>query len=266
MRTPAPARSLVARVTLAGLLAALSVIGLVTRASPAKAAGQAPTMSISPGAAAAGQPVVVSVAGWPAGSATVTVCGDNARRGDPDCDLGGAATIDIDIDIGADGSGSTSLTAAPPVDCPCVVRVGTAGAELVQTLPLDVPGALRVPDRPVAVPEPRQLVVTVRIRPSASSASVVAVPPVDGVLRPGEQRTVVVPFDLPAPVAGRYLVSGQVNGLDQPVLFSAATSSLPWAIIVLVFATVVAVGWWLLGRCNRHYDPTDDRFAGADDQ
>src|SRR6478672_3880981 len=122
--------TLVMRLLRLAALAVLLAVGSTVAGSAAGFADEAPpTMSISPGAAAASETITVSVAGWPEGSATVSVCGNEARRGEDDCDGNGARSIDVV----ADGSGAASLVVAPPVDCPCVVRVAADQATLVQT-------------------------------------------------------------------------------------------------------------------------------------
>jgi sortase A len=280
----------------AGLLL-LVLLGLVSLSATAPGAGAAPTeptMSISPGVVDAGQQLVVSVAGWSAGSASATVCGNNARRGDDDCDRGGTRTFTV----ADDGTGTTTLVAAPPVGCPCVVRVSTPSGDVVQTLPLQLTGAAGAAAPAGTV---RQLEVAARVLPagvtwrsalgtgadrtleitirntgsapvdglaleaavgrSGSSGRAVATPTIDDPLRPGEQRIVMVPFELTAPVGGEYVASGQVTGLDQPVGFRATTVSQPWALALLVLAAGLGtVGWWIgARRMGRHGPPPAPR-------
>jgi len=231
--------------------------------------------------------VTVSLAGWPLGSATVAVCGDNARAGDEDCDLAGARSIDL----GAVGTGAATLIVALPVPCPCVVRAATAGGDLVQTLPLQVLGVDAAPGGAAGSEGGRQLAVEARVLPSRSTWSSffglsdqgtlevtvrnvgavpvdgvgvdagvgrsartgrpLAVPPLDRALLPGEQRTVEVPFTLSAPVVGDYVLSGQVVGLDEPVPFRATVESRPWGLLALVVVVGLGAGWWCVVRVRR---------------
>ena len=61
-------------------------------------------------------------------------------------------------------------------------------------------------------------------------------------LAPGERRTVTLPFEIDAPVFGRYVVTGSVYGLAAPVTFRASTSNDPWALELApaVFLLVLA--------------------------
>jgi hypothetical protein len=43
-----------------------------------------------------------------------------------------------------------------------------------------------------------------------------------------------LPVDIPAPTWGRYVVFGNVYGLDRPVVFQAETRTSPWGYEVLV--------------------------------
>ena len=263
-------------------------------------------MSISPASVASGEQVTVSLAGWPAGTARVTVCGDDARQPAADCDEAGGH----DLEVGADGSGSTSLGAAPPVACPCVVRAATRAGELVQTLPLVVPGAAAEPPGGAEQTVGRQLAVSARVESvplrigelfggrshrvldmtiqntgtvpidglavevevgrSASAGRAVPVPGPIGVLRPGEQQIVSVPLELDPPVAGRYVITGRVLGLPDPVTFDASVTTWPWVSIVLVLAAIVGalviVGTWFGGRRRRRQRVVDrdgdDELAG----
>jgi len=109
-------------------------------ASPGPAGSSGPvvdaTVSVFPATAPVGAPVVVDLVGWPAGVVTVAICGDEARRGSSDCDQIGSHGVGIP----SSGAGTTRLFVAPPVGCPCVVRVNTPSSDLVRTIPIDVPG------------------------------------------------------------------------------------------------------------------------------
>ena len=127
----------------AGALAAsvASTASTASTASMASAASMAtpvvgPTVSLSSASAPVGSAVIVELSGWPAGVVTVSVCGDEARRGSVDCDQVRAHGVGI----AASGAGTVRVLVAPPVGCPCVVRVSTPSSDLVRTVPIDVPG------------------------------------------------------------------------------------------------------------------------------
>src|SRR5262245_50240913 len=96
----------------AGLGAAV-VATVVAFAAPASA-GQ-PTVSLSRNAAAPGEVVVVELANWPPGPVALAVCGNNALRGDVDCDLRSSSAV-----ASRDAHAIFDFTVGtPPVPCPC---------------------------------------------------------------------------------------------------------------------------------------------------
>jgi hypothetical protein len=109
---------------------AAPVAGAVTRADR--------QITLSSQSAAPGSKVVVELNGWPRAALTVSVCGNQATRGTIDCAVTDAQGAEVD----AAGFGVTELVvSAPPVPCPCVVRVATTANDLVRTVPFDVVGA-----------------------------------------------------------------------------------------------------------------------------
>ncbi len=67
--------------------------------------------------------VILTIAGFEARAVTVTVCGNDGRRGSSDCNMTASEGV------GLDGNGGSQLVqmpvAAPPVACPCIVRVSS---------------------------------------------------------------------------------------------------------------------------------------------
>jgi hypothetical protein len=70
--------------------------------------------------------------------------------------------------------------------------------------------------------------------------------PVEGAILPGEQRKVVVPFDISAPAWGHYVVSGNVYGLSDPLAFRTNAENDPWGLEVAVILFVIVLA--LLAR------------------
>jgi hypothetical protein len=167
-----------------------------------------PTVILSVGAAKVGSAVIVQLTGWPAGVATVSICGDAARRGSVDCDQIGSRGVGIP----ATGSGTVRLVVRPPIGCPCVVRVSTPSSDLVRTVPLDVPGVAVLSEAelgPELLPSVgvATIVVTARLeRNDTWSGSVLA-----ALGGPVDRRLVLSVRNVgPAPVAG-VSVSGAIG-------------------------------------------------------
>ncbi len=230
-----------------------------------------------------GAPVVVRGEGWPAARlAQVQVCGNQARRGSPDCDQGRAVTVPVE----ADGSFATLLTlAVPPVACPCVVRATSAGGPQSVVVPITLDGTspearvvdpadrrdrrLEIVGAEIAgggpwtawfgAPPRRTVSFTVRNVGNvvvADPAFTIAVgrgehpsglvdAPRLGSLAPGEERVFVVSLDFGPVAFGSYTVRGDVTGLDQPAGFQVEGSAHPWLGVVSVAAIVqlVLLGW-----------------------
>lgn len=120
------------------IAATVGVIGVLAVAGPAGAVG--PLVQVTPAETAPGGAVHVELDGWPESVVTAQVCGNGARRGSSDCDQIGGESIRIPV------SGHENLRVrvqAPPVGCPCVVRVSTVRGEVVRTVPISVAG---IPD------------------------------------------------------------------------------------------------------------------------
>lgn len=94
-------------------------------ASEERGAPADPRIALDTVSGAVGDPVVVTLSGWPQGNVTVSVCGGGRYPLSADCGHTDAVTIAVD----ETGSGAGVLTVAqPPVDCPCQVQaVGLDG-------------------------------------------------------------------------------------------------------------------------------------------
>ena len=116
------------------LLAAMAVVA----SSPVMAAYAQPveqSVVLDRSSAAVGAQVAVDLAGWQVGVAQVELCGNSAARGTVDCD----PLTTIAVAVGTDGRAQTLLTvSAPPVPCPCVIRVSQATTGAVAALPFTV--------------------------------------------------------------------------------------------------------------------------------
>jgi hypothetical protein len=127
----------------------LGTIFVVVPLVGASAAAPEPSISVSPGESAPGETVVVRLDNWPATTANVSVCGNQANRGSQDCDLRGAQGV------GITGSGPTFLSfplTVPPVGCPCVIRAESPTGDLVRTTTIELAGVPVVPPLPAVGP------------------------------------------------------------------------------------------------------------------
>lgn len=150
-------RTLVAGVALTTVAAAL--------ASPASAQSNVsgPTVSLDRSEATPGDPVIVTVAGFAARPVTISICGNEARRGSVDCDMRGSRARETQPDgpIGAD-----LVVSPPPTPCPCIVRVSTQDNRMIAVAPIVIIG------HPVAdvvgAPTAEQLLIADIVAESAS--------------------------------------------------------------------------------------------------
>lgn len=130
------------------LSAIVLVSGIVApTAVSAATVGPTPAVAVEPGSAKPGEIVEVSLTGWAAGTATLSVCGNLARRGSADCDVLGSRGALL-------GGGRLPYTellfvTMPPAPCPCVIRAASTTQSEIAVAPFDVVGA---PVAPVVEP------------------------------------------------------------------------------------------------------------------
>jgi hypothetical protein len=120
---------------------------VLAAAAAAAAPGAAAATPIEPDAQAAvsidrvtweiGERMMVLGDGWPTGSVSLQVCGNNAVNGSLDCHM----TTSRTQRVGADGSFQQPITiAAPPAPCPCVLTVRSLASGTVNLTPIRIPG------------------------------------------------------------------------------------------------------------------------------
>lgn len=85
-----------------------------------------------------GDEIVLTIAGFRSPSVTAFFCGNDARRGSSDCDNIGATTAELR----ADGSSTVvdMLVTAPPLPCPCVLRVASPDGDEVAVAQVTITG------------------------------------------------------------------------------------------------------------------------------
>jgi len=85
-----------------------------------------------------GQRVVLNIDGFESLNVTISVCGNEARRGSVDCNMYASEGLKLDTD------GTSTViqipVAAPPVPCPCVIRVSNRTFDEIAIAPITLIG------------------------------------------------------------------------------------------------------------------------------
>ncbi|MEI8241506.1 MAG: hypothetical protein WCI22_19000, partial [Actinomycetota bacterium] len=97
-----------------------------------------PTVRLDHTRVAPGQQIQLTIMGFTAKVVTISVCGNNALRGSTDCDMPSSHGIGLTVD-GADTT-DTFVVSAPPIPCPCIVRVASLANDEIATAPVTVVG------------------------------------------------------------------------------------------------------------------------------
>ena len=128
-------------------LFAASLVLLAT--SPAAARAEGPVVEIDGASTAAtGESVEVRIGGFASSFVTISTCGNEARRGSVDCNLPSSQGLRLNSD---GESIATVVLAAPPMKCPCVIRVASESNDEVATAPVTITDQ---PTGPVIDPAP----------------------------------------------------------------------------------------------------------------
>ena len=81
--------------------------------------------------------MIVRGTGWPEGTVSVQICGNNGVNGTPDCDMPSSRTFGV----GSWGVFGVKLTVvAPPAPCPCVILARSTRSEAVAVTPIVIAG------------------------------------------------------------------------------------------------------------------------------
>jgi hypothetical protein len=119
-----------------GVIAALVVLvaGTVDAAAVSR-----PSVAIDHSVVRVGDRLLVTLTGWPAQRAVnIAVCGNGARRGSVDCNLGGSQGYGISA---FDKVHATEFViTTPPVPCPCVIQVANTTQTEVAYAPITIAG------------------------------------------------------------------------------------------------------------------------------
>ncbi len=111
-----------------------------------------------------GDQIGLTIDGFTVSSVTISVCGNEARRGSSDCNM--AASEGQRLNPDGTPTPADMPVAAPPVDCPCVIRVSDRSNNEVAVTPITIIGH---PIGPVVDPPKlgTPLAVTISAEPSS---------------------------------------------------------------------------------------------------
>lgn len=232
---------------------------------------------------AVGDVVTVELSGWPAGVAQVELCGNAALRATADCDPLGATATRVDADgigvarvtvghppvpcpcvvrVGQTGTGA--ITSVPIEIAGLVVdgdvgASGTGSVDAVRRIEVVATSVERDEGNSAlfGIDARRRVTVTIRNAGTVVLSGVTVTGTLSGwgassqpvagpaplTIEPGSERQVSIAVDLPGPAFGDYRFAGRIDGGDEPVEFSIATSHMPWGLLngVLVVIAAAAV-------------------------
>jgi hypothetical protein len=107
---------------------------------------------------------VVTITGFTAPGVTITVCGNEARRGSADCNMTASEGRGLDRD--GNPTVASLPVNAPPAPCPCVIRVSTASNDQIAVVPIRIVGHPTAPVESADVPERVPLDVSIVVNES----------------------------------------------------------------------------------------------------
>ncbi|MCU1392688.1 MAG: hypothetical protein JWM34_1116 [Ilumatobacteraceae bacterium] len=128
------ARRSVALAPLAALLVAVGFGGIAR----ADTSTTGPTVSLNRTTVDPGDHIILTLNGFTTTYVTISVCGNEARRGSTDCNM----TESEGRRLNTDGTPTLAQipVGTPPADCPCVIRVSTRGNEESAVTPIVITG------------------------------------------------------------------------------------------------------------------------------
>jgi sortase A len=114
-----------------------TVLGVASRGHAAPSVS-GPVVTLNHTKVAPGDLLLATIDGFKAQTVTIATCGNEARRGSADCDMIDSKGVRIQ------DTGSPTVTKfgvfAPPVGCPCVVRVSSQSNDEVVVVPITLIG------------------------------------------------------------------------------------------------------------------------------
>ena len=104
--------------------------------SPSSTTG--PTVTPDRTSASPGERVTIVINGFEASAVTVSVCGNQDRRGSSDCNMAASQSVELSTDDTP--TVAQIQVVAPPVGCPCLIRVSSRLNDEVAVTPFTVIG------------------------------------------------------------------------------------------------------------------------------
>lgn len=237
-----------------------------------------PSVTLDRDEVRAGEHIVVSISGFGATAVTISICGNEARRGSGDCNM--TASEGVRLDDG-DPTLADMPIAPPPTDCPCVVRVSTRTGDEVAITPftltdhpigpvvdgvmLDDPLAVSISARPnsdglidslrpsLGGPTTYSVTVTVKNRSTVPLTSVRVFGSArrgsdddlatlelsePGVIEPGQTWQETVIAVIPAPSFGDVEWRASASGVGTGVASTSTTQHQPLLLLVMLLLLV----------------------------
>lgn len=263
------------------LVLAVSQVGAVVSAQD-DATVSGPTITTDRYTIRPGETVLVTLEGFDGNAVTLSVCGNQARRGSVDCNLPASEGVRLDRD-GTSTLAELPVTAPVPT-CPCLIRASTRTFDQLAVAPIELIGhpvgpivgsstlapldlsvsARRAPHGLVAnlrsaLGGPTGYDVTVSVRNTSTERlenvllagtagrnnddDVARLEiPAPGPLDPGQTWEKVIRSELPAPVLGGFVWGVTASGAGPPVRAEQSSSSFPLGLAFLAVVFVVDVG------------------------
>ena len=138
---------LVRRLAFVVPLALLAIGACLAGLAAAEGSTTGPVVSLSETTVSTGDRIMVTINGFKAHTVTISVCGNDARRGSGDCNMVKSKGVRIDPAV------SPTVTkfgvSEPPYGCPCLVRVSSINGDEVAVVPITLLGH---PVEPVVSP------------------------------------------------------------------------------------------------------------------
>lgn len=121
-----------------GAVAAALLLATLANTAHATPSTSGPAVALDRTVVADGEQVVLTIDGFDTLHVTISVCGNEARRGSADCNMSASEGLKLDTD------GTSTVVqipvAAPPAPCPCVVRVSSRTNDEIAIAPITLTG------------------------------------------------------------------------------------------------------------------------------
>ncbi|MEQ1704121.1 MAG: hypothetical protein ABMA25_28775 [Ilumatobacteraceae bacterium] len=281
----------------------MTVAALLAAATAAEASITGPSVKLDRTRLRADERVAVTIDGFRALNVTISVCGNEARRGSEDCNMFASEGLKLDTD------GTSTLigipVAEPPMPCPCVIRVSSRLNDEVATTPIEIidhpvapvvdgpavtdplevtieavpapPGVFERARSSIGGPTLYRVKVTVKNRSTVpyrqislagtavrGNDQLAALPLTDaGEIKPGQTWEQIVNTEVPGPSLGSIEWRVTVSGAGPTVSATDTTRQRPLLLIVLVGLLIIDVFVLAIRYMMRRRSRREARRAAA---